>query len=322
MECLMNKYAFPNGLQVSIRKIYRNDPFRYIHFNAPFWRETLINTNEILSQYDIRLTKSLGQNFLTDANIIRKITEAGELTQEDLVIEVGPGIGSLTVSLAQQAGKVIAVEIDKNLIPALKDTTGQFKNITVIHEDILKVDIHSILQGWNGRVKIISNLPYYVTTPVVMMFLESNLPIERMVLMVQKEVALRMAAKPGTKDYGALSVGIQVSGTPKVLFQVSKNCFIPKPDVDSAVLRILLNGQLLEQIQDKAVFFNCVRAAFSQRRKTLLNAMSGAPNWKLDKETVKGLIDTMGLKEMIRGEELSVEQFIALSNLVVQNKNP
>ncbi|MBP7175266.1 MAG: 16S rRNA (adenine(1518)-N(6)/adenine(1519)-N(6))-dimethyltransferase RsmA [Thermoclostridium sp.] len=281
----------------------------------------MINTNEILSQYDIRLTKSLGQNFLTDANIIRKITEAGELTQEDLVIEVGPGIGALTVSLAQQAGKVIAVEIDKNLIPALKDTTGPFTNVTIIHEDILKVDIQSILQGWNGKVKIISNLPYYVTTPVVMMFLESNFPIERMVLMVQKEVALRMAAKPGTKDYGALSVGVQVAGTSKVLFQVSKNCFIPKPDVDSAVLRILLNDQLLRQIKDKTVFFNCVRAAFSQRRKTLLNAMSGAPNWRLDKEAVKWLIDTMGLKEMIRGEELSVEQFITMSNLVVQGTN-
>ncbi len=278
----------------------------------------MINTNEILNQYDIRLTKSLGQNFLTDANIIRKITEAGELTPEDLVIEVGPGIGSLTVSLAQQAGRVIAVEIDKNLIPALNQTTGHIPNITVIHEDILRVDINALLQGWNGPVKVISNLPYYVTTPVVMMFLENNFPIERMVLMVQKEVALRMAAKPGTKDYGALSVGVQVAGTPKVIFQVSKNCFIPKPDVDSAVLRIILTGQHLQKIRDKAVFFNCVRAAFSQRRKTLLNAMSGAPNWRLDKETVKQLIDRMGLKETIRGEELSVEQFITLSNLVVQ----
>lgn len=278
----------------------------------------MINTNEILSRFDIRLTKSLGQNFLTDANIIRKITEAGELTPEDLVIEVGPGIGALTVSLSQQAGRVIAVEIDKNLIPALHETTGQIPNITVIHEDILKVDVHSILRGWNGRVKIISNLPYYVTTPVVMMFLENDFPIERMVLMVQKEVAMRMAARPGTKDYGALSVGVQVAGTPRVLFQVSKNCFIPKPDVDSTVLRIILDSRLLQKIQDKAVFFNCVRAAFSQRRKTLINAMSGAPNWRLDKEAVKCLIGKMGLKEMIRGEELSVEQFITLSNLVVQ----
>ena len=278
----------------------------------------MINTNEILSKYDIRITKSLSQNFLTDANILRKITEAGELTPEDLVIEVGPGIGALTVTLAQQASRVVAVEIDKNLIPALKETTGHIPNISVIHEDILKVDINTILQGWNGPVKVISNLPYYVTTPVVMMFLENNYPIERMVLMVQKEVAQRMAAKPGTKDYGALSVGVQVAGTPKVLFQVSRNCFIPKPDVDSAVLRIILNGKLLEKINDKTIFFNCVRAAFSQRRKTLLNAMSGAPNWRLDKEAIKRLIAAMGLKDTVRGEELSVEQFITLSNLVQQ----
>ncbi len=280
----------------------------------------MINTNEILSRYNIRLTKSLGQNFLTDANIIRKITEAGELTPEDLVVEVGPGIGALTVSLAKQAGKVIAVEIDKNLIPALHETTGPYPNITVIHEDILKADVHSMLQGWNGRVKIISNLPYYITTPVVMMFLESNLPIERMVLMVQKEVAQRMAAKPGTKDYGALSVGVQVAGTPRVLFQVSKNCFIPKPDIDSSVLRIVLENRLLQEIKDRKVFYNCVRAAFSQRRKTLINALSGAPNFRLDKETVKALIDRMGLKEMIRGEELSVQQFITLSNLMAQDE--
>lgn len=280
----------------------------------------MINTNEILNRFNIRLTKTLGQNFLTDANIIRKITEAGELTPEDLVVEVGPGIGALTVSLAQQAGKVLAVEIDKNLIPALHETTGSYPNITVIHGDILKTDIPSMLQGWNGRVKIISNLPYYITTPVVMMFLESDLPIERMVLMVQKEVALRMAAKPGTKDYGALSVGVQVAGTPRVLFQVSKNCFIPKPDVDSAVLRIVLDSRLLQEIKDRKVFYSCVRAAFSQRRKTLINSLSGAPNWRLDKEAVKGLIDKMGLKEMIRGEELPVQQFITLSNLIAQGE--
>lgn len=278
----------------------------------------MINTNEILSKYGIRLTKTLGQNFLTDANILRKITEAGELTPEDLVIEVGPGIGALTVSLAQQAGRVVAIEIDKNLIPALNETTGHIPNISVICQDILKVDIGDVIQGWKGPVKVISNLPYYVTTPVVMMFLESDYPIERMVLMVQKEVAQRMAAKPGTKDYGALSVGVQVAGTPKVLFQVSKNCFIPKPEVDSAVVRIVLNSQLLEKIHDRAVFFNCVRAAFSQRRKTLLNALSGAPNWRLEKEDVKRLISVMGLKETVRGEELSVEQFIALANLVQQ----
>lgn len=278
-----------------------------------------MNTNEILNQYNIRLSKSLGQNFLTDTNIIRKITDAGELSSNDLVIEVGPGIGALTVSLAQKAGKVIAVEIDKNLIPALKEVTGCFSNISVIHEDILKTDINAFLRGWEGVVKVISNLPYYITTPVVMMFLENHYPIERMVFMVQKEVAQRMAAKPGTKDYGALSVGVQVAGTPKVLFHVSRHCFIPKPDVDSAVLRIIRSDDNLNRIVDREVFFNCVRAAFSQRRKTLINSMSSAPNWRLDKEIIKRLINDMNLKETVRGEELSVEQFIIMSNIISAN---
>ncbi len=277
----------------------------------------MINTNEILSKYDIKLTKTLGQNFLTDANIIRKIAGAGEITQDDLVLEIGPGIGALTVALAQHAGKVIAVEIDKNLIPALTETTSDYSNITVIHGDILKVDAGSLISDWKGPVKVISNLPYYVTTPVVMMFLENQFPIERMVLMVQKEVALRMAAGPGSRDYGALSVGVQAAGIPRILFNVSRNCFIPKPDVDSAVLRIVLTGRYLNQIRDRLVFYRCVRAAFSKRRKTLLNAMCSAPNWSLDRETIREIIEKMKLKETTRGEELSVERFIELSNLVV-----
>lgn len=276
----------------------------------------MINTNEVLSRYNIRLTKSLGQNFLTDANIIRKITESGELSEKDLVIEVGPGIGALTVSLAQQAGRVVAVEIDKKLIPVLDETVGTLPNTAIIHGDILKVDLSQVIMGWNGPVKVISNLPYYITTPVVMMFLENDFPIERMILMVQKEVAMRMAAKPGTKDYGALSVGVQTAGEPKVLFEVSKNCFIPKPDVDSAVLRIILSRRYLDRITDRDVFFHCIRAAFSQRRKTLLNAMSGAPTWRIEKECIRNAITQMKLKENIRGEELSVEQFITLSNLI------
>lgn len=277
----------------------------------------MINTNEILSKYDIKLTKTLGQNFLTDANIIRKIAGAGEITQGDLVLEIGPGIGALTVALAQHAGKVIAVEIDKNLIPALTETTSDYRNITVVHGDILKVDAGSLISDWKGPVKVISNLPYYVTTPVVMMFLENQFPIERMVLMVQKEVAMRMAAGPGSRDYGALSVGVQAAGIPRILFNVSRNCFIPKPDVDSAVLRIVLTGRYLNQIRDRLVFYRCVRAAFSKRRKTLLNAMSSSPNWRLDRETIREIIEKMKLKETTRGEELSVERFIELSNLVV-----
>lgn len=276
----------------------------------------MINTNEILNKYQLRLTKSLGQNFLTDINILQKIADAGDLTQDDLVLEIGPGIGALTVVLAQKAGSVIAVELDKNLMPALKETTGSFKNISIINEDILKVNVKSLINDWKGPVKVISNLPYYVTTPVVMMFLENSLPIERMVIMVQKEVAQRMSASPGTKDYGALSVGVQVAGLAKLLFNVSRNCFIPKPDVDSSVIRIMLHDKYLKMINDRQVFFDCVRAAFSKRRKTLLNAMSGYPGLKLNKDAVREIISTMKLKESIRGEELTVEQFIQLANLV------
>lgn len=276
----------------------------------------MINTNEILNKYQIRLTKSLGQNFLTDINILKKIADAGDLTQDDLVLEVGPGIGALTVVMARKAGRVIAVEIDKNLMPALSYTTSSFKNITIINDDILKVDVKALINNWKGPVKVISNLPYYVTTPVIMMFLEESLPAERMVIMVQKEVAQRISAAPGTKDYGALSVGIQAAGDARLLFNVSRNCFVPKPEVDSSVVRIMIHDKYLKMIKDRQVFFNCVRAAFSQRRKTLINAMSGYPGLKLNKETVREIISSMNLNERVRGEELSVEQFIRLSNLI------
>jgi len=279
----------------------------------------LINTNEILGKYNLRLTKTLGQNFLTDANIIRKITDAGELSGDDLVIEVGPGIGALTVSLARKAGKVIAIEIDKKLIPALKETTGQFDNIELIHADALKVDMAQLINGWPGKVKVISNLPYYVTTPIVMMFLERDLPVERMVLMVQKEVAQRMTATPKTSDYGALSVGVQAAGIPKIMFNVSRNCFIPKPEVDSSVVRILITDEYRKKIADYKLFHECVKAAFSQRRKTLLNSLGGSPSLNIDKQTVKDILARLNLKEQTRGEELSVEQFITLSNLVAEH---
>lgn len=279
----------------------------------------MINTNEILGKYNLRLTKTLGQNFLTDANIIRKITDAGELSGDDLVIEVGPGIGALTVSLARKAGKVIAIEIDKKLIPALKETTGQFDNIELIHADALKVDMAQLINGWPGKVKVISNLPYYVTTPIVMMFLERDLPVERMVLMVQKEVAQRMTATPKTSDYGALSVGVQAAGIPKIMFNVSRNCFIPKPEVDSSVVRILITDEYRKKIADYKLFHECVKAAFSQRRKTLLNSLGGSPSLNIDKQTVKDILARLNLKEQTRGEELSVEQFITLSNLVAEH---
>jgi len=278
----------------------------------------LINTNEILTRYSLRLTKTLGQNFLTDANIIRKITDAGEISEKDLVIEVGPGIGALTVSLAKKAGKVIAIEIDRKLMPALEETTGSFDNIELVNADVLKVDISGLIDGWPGNVKVISNLPYYVTTPIIMMFLEGNYPIERMVLMVQKEVAQRITAAPKTKDYGALTVGVQALGIPKILFNVSRNCFIPKPEVDSAVVRIIISDELKKKIIDHRIFHECVKAAFSQRRKTLLNSIGSSPFLDIDRETVRELLSVLNLKEQTRGEELSVDQFVLLSNLIAE----
>ncbi|NLX77253.1 MAG: 16S rRNA (adenine(1518)-N(6)/adenine(1519)-N(6))-dimethyltransferase RsmA [Clostridiaceae bacterium] len=280
----------------------------------------MINTNEILNKYDLRLTKTLGQNFLTDANIIRKIADAAELSEEDLVIEVGPGIGALTVFLAEKAGKVIAIEIDRKLIPALEETTAPYKNIELVHADALKVDIDRLINGWPGRVKVVSNLPYYVTTPIIMMFLEGNYPIERMVLMVQKEVAQRIAARPKTKDYGALSVGVQAQGIPSIMFNVSPNCFIPKPEVDSTVVRIMLTDECRKRITDYKVFHECVRAAFSQRRKTIINSISSSAYLGIDKQTAREILSELDLKEQVRGEELSVDQFILLSNLVAEKR--
>lgn len=272
----------------------------------------MINTNEVLKKYDLKLTKTLGQNFLTDINIIRKIVDAGEVTAEDLVVEIGPGIGAMTVELARRAGRVVAVEIDKHLIPALQENLQDFPNVTLIHGDIMKVDIKELIGDWTGPKKIISNLPYYITTPIVMMLLEGDIDWDTLVFMVQKEVALRMAATPGTKDYSALSVAVRYHADPKLAFTVSKNCFIPKPEVDSAVVRLKKRG--LDFIQDipKDFFFQVVRASFGQRRKTLLNSLGLQPWLKGGKERLKEALNRLGIKETVRAEELSLENFAAL----------
>lgn len=276
----------------------------------------MINTNEVLKKYDLRLTKTLGQNFLTDINIIRKIVDAGEVSREDLVIEIGPGIGSMTAELASRAGRVVAVEIDRNLIPALRETLAGFDNIELVHADIMKVDINSLVKGWDGPLKVISNLPYYITTPIIMMLLESAIPYDMLVFMVQKEVAQRMAASPSTKDYSALSIAVAWHSDPKLCFTVSKNCFIPKPDVDSAVVR--LRKRVLDCTAEvgKQAFFKVVRASFGQRRKTLLNAL-GSQEWLLGgKEALRTLLTQCGFSENVRAEELTLEQFVALTSLI------
>ncbi|HEY8500907.1 MAG TPA: 16S rRNA (adenine(1518)-N(6)/adenine(1519)-N(6))-dimethyltransferase RsmA, partial [Clostridia bacterium] len=239
-----------------------------------------------------------------------------EINSDDFVIEIGPGIGALTVALADRAGRVAAVEIDRRIIPALEETTANFENVSIINKDILETDVRLLTAGWDKTVKVVSNLPYYITTPVVMMFLENSFPAERMIFMIQKEVAVRMTAKPGSKDYGALSVAVQTAGDIKQLFNVSRQCFIPKPEVDSVIIKITPTGKYLDSIIDRRIFFQCVRAAFSKRRKTLLNALSSSHDLRLEKETIRKILTSLNLDDTVRGEELSVEQYIDFSNIV------
>ena len=273
----------------------------------------MINTNEVLKKYGMKLTKTLGQNFLTDINIIRKIVEAGEVSSSDLVLEIGPGIGSMTAEIAKVAGKVITVEIDKNLIPALHENLGAFSNVSVVNQDIMKADIRALINGWTGPLKVISNLPYYITTPIIMMLLEGDINWDILVFMVQKEVAYWLAGTPSTKDYSAISIAVRYYSEPKLAFTVSKNCFIPKPDVDSAVVK--LKKRDLECVRDinKELFFKVVKSSFGQRRKTLLNSL-GSQGW-LDggKERLREVLTKLGIKEATRAEELTIEDFARLS---------
>lgn len=273
----------------------------------------MINTNEILKRHNLRLTKTLGQNFLTDINIIKKIVEAGDVGPSDLVVEIGPGIGSMTVELAKHAGKVVAIEIDKHLIPALQENLGALPNVQLVNADIMKVDLNCLVEDWKGPLKVISNLPYYITTPIVMMLLEGDITWDTLVFMVQKEVALRMAGTPGTKDYSALSIAVRYYSNPKLAFTVSKNCFIPKPDVDSAVVRLKKRDLPFMKDVNKDLFFQIVRSSFGQRRKTLLNSL-GSQAW-VDggKERLREILSKLGIKDSVRAEELTIEDFANLT---------
>ncbi|HHY64478.1 MAG TPA: 16S rRNA (adenine(1518)-N(6)/adenine(1519)-N(6))-dimethyltransferase RsmA [Clostridiaceae bacterium] len=273
----------------------------------------MINTNEVLKKYGLRLTKTLGQNFLTDINIIKKIVAAGEVCPSDLVVEIGPGIGSMTAEIAARAGKVIAVEIDRHLIPALEENLASFPNVEIINGDIMEVDLESLTKGWTGPLKVISNLPYYITTPVVMMLLEGNVAWDTLVLMVQKEVAQRMAAEPSTRDYGALTVAVKYYSEPKLAFTVSRNCFIPKPDVDSAVVKLKKRVLAGSADVDKEFFFKVVRASFGQRRKTLLNSLGSQPFVQGGKERLREALSRLGISENVRAEELSIHDFLNLT---------
>ena len=275
-------------------------------------------TIEIIKKYDFVFQKKFGQNFLIDQRVLDKIIAAADIGPDDCVLEIGPGIGTLTRCLAEAAGQVIAVEIDKNLIPILGDVLSDYNNITVINEDILKVDIQALVDEKNGGrpIKVVANLPYYITTPIIMGLFESNVPIDNITVMVQKEVADRMQVGPGTKDYGALSLAVQYYAEPYIVANVPQNCFIPRPNVGSAVIRLTRHREKPVTVKNEQHMFRLVRAAFNQRRKTLQNALHNMPELNLSKEQVVNALKEMGLPETIRGEKLTLEDFARLSDLL------
>jgi len=277
------------------------------------------NTIEILKKYDFMFQKRFGQNFLIDTHVLEKIIKSAEITKEDLVLEIGPGIGTMTQYLCENAREVIAVEIDKNLIPILaNDTLAAYDNVTIINEDILKLDLNALVQERNGgkRIKVVANLPYYITTPIIMGLFESHVPLQNITVMVQKEVADRMQAGPGSKDYGALSLAVQYYATPYIAANVPQNCFMPRPNVGSAVIRLTLHEEPPVQVKDEKFMFALIRASFNQRRKTLVNGLTNAAELNLSKEQVQNALEQMGLSATVRGEALTLEQFAALANLL------
>lgn len=275
-------------------------------------------TLEILKKYHFNFQKRFGQNFLIDSNILEKIVESAEITKDDCVLEIGPGIGTMTQYLAESAGEVIAVEIDKKLIPILADTLSSYDNVTVINEDILKVDIRKLVQEKNqGRpIKVVANLPYYITTPIIMGLFESHVPLKSITIMVQKEVADRMQVGPGTKDYGALSLAVQYYAKPQVVVYVSPACFMPKPNVGSAVIRLDRYEKPPVDVENEGFFFSVIRAAFQQRRKTLVNGLNNAKELGITRQQAEDALSRMKLSPTIRGEALSLQEFADLSNIL------
>lgn len=276
------------------------------------------NTIEILQKYQFNFQKRYGQNFLIDTGVLDRIISAAQITLDDCVLEIGPGIGTMTQCLAEHARQVAAVEIDKNLIPILEDTLSAYDNVTIINEDILKVDIKKIVEERNsGRpIKVVANLPYYITTPIIMGLFENHVPLESITVMVQKEVAERMQVGPGTKDYGALSLAVQYYAKPEIVANVPPNCFIPRPNVGSAVIRLTCYKEPPVQVADEKKMFALIRASFNQRRKTLVNSVGNARELGISKERAAAALEKMQLPATVRGEALTLEQFAELSGLV------
>lgn len=283
-------------------------------------------TAAVIKKHDFRFQKKYGQNFLIDANILQKIVDAAQITKKDYIVEIGPGIGTMTQYLAESAGGVAAVEIDKNLIPILKETLSEYDNVSIMNEDILKMDIKRLAEEKNsGRpVKVVANLPYYITTPIIMGLFESHAPVSDITIMVQEEVAERMQTGPGTKDYGALSLAVQYYAKPETVLKVSASCFMPRPNVGSAVIRLTRFGEPPVKADDEEKLFSVIRAAFNQRRKTLANALANASAIKcaggvavrVTRQQVCDALERMGLAQTIRGEALSLAQFAEFCNLL------
>lgn len=278
------------------------------------------NTIEVLKKYGFSFQKKFGQNFLIDTHVLDKIVAAAEITKEDMVLEIGPGIGTMTQYLACAARRVVAVEIDKNLIPILSDTLSGYENVTVINDDILKVDIQKLVDEENGGkpIKVVANLPYYITTPIIMGLFENHIPAKSITVMVQKEVAERMQTGPGNKDYGALSLAVQYYAKPYIVANVPPNCFMPRPKVGSAVIRLTSHEEPPVKVTDEKLMFDIIRASFNQRRKTLVNGLYNSPALDFSKEEISGAVEALGKGAGVRGETLTLEEFAALSNRLAE----
>lgn len=276
------------------------------------------NTIEILQKYNFVFQKRFGQNFLVDTRILEKIISAADITKDDCVLEIGPGIGTMTQYLCENAKKVIAVEIDNSLIPILEDTLSEYDNVQVINDDILKVDINKLVDEQNdGRpIKVVANLPYYITTPIIMGLFESHVPINSITIMVQKEVADRMQEGPGSKDYGALSLAVQYYAKPQIVTNVPANCFMPRPNVGSAVIRLTKHKEVPVNVKDEKLMFKIIRASFNQRRKTLQNSLCNSGELNFTKDQVVKTLEEMGLSVTIRGEAMSLEEFAKFTNII------
>lgn len=280
------------------------------------------NTIQVIQKHGFAFQKKFGQNFLIDAHVLDKIVAAAGVTADDMVLEIGPGIGTMTQYLAERARQVTAVEIDTNLIPILKETLSDYDNVTVINEDILKVDIKKLAEEYNAGkpIKVVANLPYYITTPIIMGLFESGVPIDNITVMVQKEVADRMQVGPGSKDYGALSLAVQYYAEPYIVANVPPNCFIPRPNVGSAVIRLTRHQTPPVEVKDRELMFKLIRASFNQRRKTLLNGLNNSPELSFGKEQIAAAIEQLGVPAAVRGEALTLEQFARLSDLLGESR--